>query len=165
LLESDAVPLLLLLIGNAVLLLLLISNVVLLSLEAGGRAGGERGGHLPMTNKFEYAARVGQLSVRGHEPQRPPETTECRKRVVFHYCSILQRFVKCRSQNSASVSCVFAFVNRDLTRIALALALRQRLMRSFIDIMASLSYKESLIRASIASHSSCVCPPLARTTA
>ena len=52
--------------SDAVLPLLLISDAVLLSLVVDGRAGGA-GGHLPMTNNFEYVACVKQLSVRGHE--------------------------------------------------------------------------------------------------
>jgi hypothetical protein len=61
LLESDAV----------LPLLLLISDAVLLSLLVGGHGSG--GGHLPMTNKFEYAARVEQLSMRGHENPGGPQ--------------------------------------------------------------------------------------------
>jgi hypothetical protein len=47
--------------------------------------------------------------------QEDPRNNRVQEQSCFHCCSILQRLVKCRSQNSASV---FAFVNRDLTRIA-----------------------------------------------
>ena len=47
--------------------------------------------------------------------QEASRNNRVQEQSCFHCCSILQRFVKCRSQSSASV---FAFVNRDLTRIA-----------------------------------------------
>jgi len=69
-----------------------------------------------MTNKFEYAARVEQLSVRGHGTPNAPRNNRVQEESWFHCCSILQRFVKYRSQSSASV---FAFCeSRSQARIA-----------------------------------------------
>jgi hypothetical protein len=100
LLESDAV-LLLLLIGNAVLLLLLISESVLLSLVAGGAGGG---GHLPLTKKFEYAARVEQLWCAVMEPQETPRNNRVQEASCFALLFDLAALREVSVQNSASVS-------------------------------------------------------------